>query len=96
MFVLAELAFAGGVTALALWPPRFDGWVSLLGGVLGLGYFLAVQPVGTAVRDALRPPSTAFVRGVWIESASPREGQVSARGGDASTRAAGAPRPSRS
>jgi hypothetical protein len=67
LFAVAETAIAAGVTALVLVPPVFDGWVSKIGGVLGLGFFLGVQPVGTAVRDALRPPSRAFVRGRWIE-----------------------------
>ena len=66
-FTLAEIAIAAGVTALALVPPLFDGWPSKLGGVLGLAFFLGVQPIGTAVRDALRPPSRAFLRGRWIE-----------------------------
>lgn len=67
IFSIVEVALAAGVTALALVPPRFDGWTSKLGGLLGLAFFLAVQPVGTAVRDALRPPSRAFLRGRWIE-----------------------------
>lgn len=67
LFAIAEVLIAAGVTALVLVPPIFDGWASRLGGVLGLGFFLGVQPVGTAVRDALRPPSRAFVRGRWVE-----------------------------
>lgn len=70
LFAIVEIALAAGVTALVLVPPIFDGWPSKLGGLLGLGFFLAVQPVGAAVRDALRPPSRAFVRGRWIEPAA--------------------------
>lgn len=70
LFAIAEVAVAAGVTALALVPPVFDGWASKLGGALGLGFFLGVQPIGTLVRDALRPPSRAFVRGRWVEPAA--------------------------
>lgn len=70
VFAIAEIVAAAGVTALVLVPPIFDGWPSKIGGVLGLGFFLAVQPLGTAVRDALRAPSVAFVRGRWIEDHS--------------------------
>lgn len=69
-FAVAEIAAAAGITALVLVPPIFDGWPSKIGGVLGLGFFLAVQPLGTAVRDAVRAPSAAFVRGRWIEDHS--------------------------
>lgn len=68
-FAVAEIAVAAGVTFLVLIPPIFDGWPSKIGGALGLGFFLAVQPIGTAVRDALRDPGLAFVRGRWIEPA---------------------------
>jgi len=66
-FALAEVLIAGAITALVLVPPVLDGWPSKLGGVLGLAFFLAVQPLGTAVRDAVRTPGKAFVRGRWIE-----------------------------
>ncbi len=69
-FAILEVVVAAGVTALVLVPPIFDGWPSKIGGVLGLGFFLAVQPLGTAVRDAVRAPSLAFVRGRWIEAHS--------------------------
>jgi hypothetical protein len=63
-FIVAELAAAAGCTAVALRPPVF-GAVSTVGGVLCLGFFLAVQPAGTMVHDALVVPSRAFVRGRW-------------------------------
>lgn len=66
-FAIAETVVAAALTVLVLVPPVFDGWASTLGGVLCLGFFLGVQPLGTAVRDAVRPPSRAFVRGRWIE-----------------------------
>ena len=49
---------------MALWPPVF-GLVSTLGGALCLAFFLIVQPAGTALRDAVRVPSRAIVRGQW-------------------------------
>lgn len=68
LFALAEIAVAAGVTALVLVPPVFDGLASKIGGALGLGFFLGVQPLGTMIRDAVRAPSKAFVRGKWIEA----------------------------
>lgn len=59
-------AFAGltGVTALALTPPWF-GTLSTTGGVLAVVYFLGIQPLGTAVRDAVRTPARQPVGGTW-------------------------------
>ncbi|WP_437737668.1 hypothetical protein [Sorangium sp. So ce1335] len=54
-----------GCTALALWRPRF-GPVSTAGAALCLAFFLLVQPLGTALRDAARPPSAAPARGRWV------------------------------
>ncbi len=51
-------------SVLALWPPVF-GTVSAIGALGGAALWLGFMPLGTAVRDMLRPPSTAFVRGVW-------------------------------
>lgn len=64
LFIVAELAACGACTRLALAEPVF-GTLSTIGGVLCLGFFLAVTPIGVAVRDACRPPSTSFVRGTW-------------------------------
>lgn len=69
-FALAEVAAAAAVTALVLVPPIFDGWPSKVGGALGLAFFLGVQPLGNAVRDAVRAPGRAFVRGRWVEPAA--------------------------
>ncbi len=66
---IGVLAAAAICTALALWSPPF-GLVSTIGGALGLAYFLLVQPAGTALRDAVRPPSRAELRGHW--KADPR------------------------
>ena len=69
-FAFGEVAAAAAVTALVLVPPIFDGWPSKVGGALGLAFFLAVQPLGNAVRDAVRAPGRAFVRGRWVEPES--------------------------
>ncbi len=63
-FVLGELMLAGACTTLILWPPLFD-WSSMLGAAAGLGLFLGVQPIGVAVRDAVRTPDRAYLRGRW-------------------------------
>jgi hypothetical protein len=67
-FVLAELALASACTIAIFWPPLFD-WISMLGAAAALGLFLAVQPIGVAVRDAVRTPDRAYLRGRWDASA---------------------------
>jgi hypothetical protein len=67
-FCLAALAGLALVTALALWPPHF-GLVSTVGGALGLAYFLGIQPLGTAVRDAVKTPARRPVGGLWTRPA---------------------------
>jgi hypothetical protein len=47
--------------------------VSTLGGAACLGFFLIVQPAGTALRDAVRLPSRAWLRGRWMRSAPVQE-----------------------
>jgi hypothetical protein len=63
-FTVAEISAAALATAVALVPPAF-GLVSKIGGALCLAFFLGVQPLGTAVREAVRAPSRAALRGVW-------------------------------
>ena len=65
-FVALSLLAAGACTAISLVPPHF-GVVSTVGAALGLAYFLLIQPAGTAVRDRVRVPSRAVVRGSWVE-----------------------------
>lgn len=60
----AILISAAVVTAVALVPPAF-GWVSTLGGVLGLAYFLGVQPIGVWLRDQVSSPARQVVHRLW-------------------------------
>jgi hypothetical protein len=76
-FIAAELAAAGLATAIALVPPAF-GLVSKLGGALCLAYFLGVQPIGTAVRDAVRSPARRALRGRWAQASSADPSRVQA------------------
>ncbi len=67
VFIIASLVACAGVTYLCLVPPVFGGSISKLGGVLGLAYFLAIQPLAVAVRNRVRLPSRAAVRGFLRE-----------------------------
>lgn len=49
-----------------LWPPRF-GTVSTIAAAISLVYFLAVQQLGKTIRDLVRRPPTAIVRGSWSQ-----------------------------
>ena len=69
LFIVLVLAAAAGCTALALSEPRF-GNLSKLGGLLGLGYFLLVQPAGVWLRNAVQRPSRAALRGRWTRPLS--------------------------
>jgi hypothetical protein len=72
LFIVGEVGLAAACTGVALWPPRF-GLVSTLGGAACLGFFLIAQPAGTALREALRLPSRAWLRGKWVRSAPVHE-----------------------
>jgi hypothetical protein len=63
-FMLGTLLGASVITALALTAPVF-GTVSTIGGVLGLVFFLFVQPLGVSVREAVLVPASAPLRGIW-------------------------------
>jgi len=67
-FVWAEVVVATACTAASLRAPLF-GTVSTAGAAAGLVFFLLVQPAGTAVRDALRPPSRAPRHDQWTRPA---------------------------
>ncbi len=60
------------VSVLALSTPHF-GIASSIGGALGLAYFLAIQPIGTAVRDLVKTPARRMVGALWQ-----RPGEVAA------------------
>lgn len=63
-FVVGAIVVLCGVTALAFVPPVF-GIASTVGGALGLVYFLAIQPLGTALRDRVKTPARALLNGEW-------------------------------
>lgn len=84
--IVGFFAAVTGITFLALQPPHF-GPVSIIGGVLGLAYFLTVQPVGTMLRDAVRLPSVAWLRGDWIRKVRGNEASVSPAAAPAETAA---------
>jgi hypothetical protein len=65
LFVLGAGLALVAVTGLALVPPYF-GLVSTIGGALGLAYFLLIQPLGTAVRDAVKTPARRLVGALWV------------------------------
>lgn len=67
LFIPITIGLAGVCTALALTPPVFESWVSKLGGMLGLLFFLLVLPAGTRLRDFLLPPHRQFLRGAWSD-----------------------------
>jgi hypothetical protein len=43
----------------------FDGLASKLGGVLGLAFFVLVQPFGKHLTEFSRLPHEAILRGTW-------------------------------
>ncbi|MFK7990164.1 MAG: hypothetical protein AB8I08_29360 [Sandaracinaceae bacterium] len=63
-FLFGGVGLLGACTAVALWPPQF-GLVSTIGGALCLVYFLAVQPLGTALRDAIKNPARRLEGALW-------------------------------
>ncbi|AKF07339.1 hypothetical protein [Sandaracinus amylolyticus] len=63
-FAVLTVLSCAVVSLIACWPPAL-GTISTIGGVLGVAYFLAIQPLGTAVRDAARIPPERLVTGVW-------------------------------
>lgn len=63
-FVVASLSVLGGITSLMLVRPWFTGW-STFGGVLGVAYFLVVQPLAVSLREAIAVPSARLRGGIW-------------------------------
>lgn len=66
-FLPGMFAVAALCTMLAMTEPVFDGWVSKLGGLASVLYFLLVLPAGTMLRDAVRDPCARALRGRWLE-----------------------------
>lgn len=64
-FLPAIFALAAGCTWLATFPTTFENWVSKVGALLCLLFFLLVLPAGTRLRDFLLPPHRSFLRGAW-------------------------------
>lgn len=64
-FAVALIVGAGIITGLCLVPPAF-GVVSTIGGVLGLAFFLLIQPAGTWVRDRTTLPAYRPLEGRWV------------------------------
>ena len=64
LLLAVTLLPAAAITALILIPPLF-GPLSTLGGVLALGFFLAIQPIAVALQDQARMPDARRVGGVW-------------------------------
>lgn len=62
--VLGLMALAIGCTALCLWPPVF-GTVSKIGALVALVVFNLFQLFGKLHREAIQPPSSLALRGVW-------------------------------
>lgn len=69
LFIIIALALASACTAVALTPPAF-GPVSTVGGALCLAYFLLIQPAGVSLRERVRSPDRAILRGEWRRSAA--------------------------
>lgn len=63
-FIVGAVVLAAACTAVALVPPAF-GTISKVGGALCLAYFLLIQPAGVSLREAVRTPDRAIVRGAW-------------------------------
>ena len=80
--MLLSLVWTVVGTALAFWAPGF-GLVSIIGAVVLLAHFLLMTPLAMGVREKVRSPQTAFVRGSWkrdavetaVASATPVNGQ---------------------
>lgn len=67
VMVLSMVWVAVG-TALALWAPVF-GLISIIGAVVLLAHFLLMTPLAMSVREKVRSPGIAYVRGSWKRDA---------------------------
>jgi len=66
-FIVGELSACAWVTDVALSTPHF-GARSIVGALLCLGFYLGVTPLAVALREKVRRPSEAYVRGSWRRS----------------------------
>jgi hypothetical protein len=63
-FVSVHLVLSAACTAAAVWPPMYDT-VSKIGAFVSFVYFMQIQDFTRILRERLRPPSRAFLRGEW-------------------------------
>jgi len=66
-FIPAELAVCAAATRVAWSAPHF-GAVSVVGAVLCLAFFLGVTPLAVALRESVRAPNIAYLRGRWTRA----------------------------
>lgn len=67
--VAVLLVFGAGCTALCLWPPAF-GAVSKVGAFAALVAFNLFQLFGKLHREAIQPPGSRALRGLWRDAGS--------------------------
>ena len=63
-FAVLSVGIAALITRLCLGPPLF-GPMSTLGGVLGLAYFLLVQPAARWMEERAQTPAQRVIHGQW-------------------------------
>lgn len=68
-FVALHLAFSVACTIVTFWPPMYD-LVSKVGAVVSFVYFMQVQDFTRIIRERVRSPSRAFLRGVWTRASA--------------------------
>ncbi len=64
IFIPAELAACAAATRVACTAPRF-GTTSVVGAILCVAFFLGVTPLAVALRESVRVPNVAYLRGTW-------------------------------
>jgi hypothetical protein len=79
VFIPVELAVCALCSWLALRLPHF-GPTSIVGALCCFAFFLGVTPLGVALREHIRRPHEAYVRGQWSRAAHVRTQPLSAQG----------------